>query len=274
MKNIRNKAKHKPQGKPQSKLQSKPQHKTVAKSHGSKNLVFYGKHAVIAALKNPHREKICLSGTEKSLAELTKMGVLTKNLEIDVVQHDRLENLAGLGVPHQGLALEIRPLSGKHLDDYRPIDGQSNIVVVLDQVTDPHNVGAIIRSAAAFGAKALITTDRNSPPESGALAKASSGGLEILPWVRVPNLSRALEELAEQGYWRVGLSGEADSTLANTDAGQNVALVMGSEGQGIRQGVEKSCDYLAKLPINSSMESLNVSVATSIALYELVRGSK
>jgi 23S rRNA (guanosine2251-2'-O)-methyltransferase len=252
-------------------IRNKPKHKSSAKTRGSKNLVFYGRHAVEAAIKNSDREKICLSGTAKSLAELAKLDLPTKNLVIKEIAHDKLESLTGFGVPHQGLALEVRHLSSKHVDDYAPIEGQSNIIIALDQVTDPQNVGAIIRSAAAFGARAIITTDRNSPPESGALAKAASGGLEIIPWVRVPNLARALEELAEQGYWRVGLSGEADTTLAQTDAGKNIVLVMGSEGQGIRQGVERSCDYLAKLPINSSIESLNVSVATSISLYELIR---
>lgn len=251
---------------------NKAKPKQAAKTPSSKNLVFYGKHAVIAALKNPQREKIALSGTEKSLAELISLGLIVKGLKVEKVQHERIDSLAGHGVPHQGLALELRPLAGKHLDGFAPIDGQNNILIVLDQVTDPQNVGAIIRSAAAFGARAIITTDRNAPPESGALAKAASGGLEVLPWVRVANLARALDEIAEQGYWRVGLSGEAETTLANTDAGKNVALVMGSEGQGIRQGVERSCDFLAKLPIDKSMESLNVSVATSIALYEMVRG--
>ncbi|MCK5040848.1 MAG: 23S rRNA (guanosine(2251)-2'-O)-methyltransferase RlmB, partial [Sphingomonadales bacterium] len=215
--------------------------------------------------------KVCLSGSDKALAEIAKLGLLTKDLKVVPSVHDRLESLAGFGVPHQGLVLEVRPLSGKHIDDYAPIDGQNNIVIILDHVTDPQNVGAIIRSSVAFGARAIITTDRNSPPESGALAKAASGGLEVLPWVRVANLTRALEELAEMGYWRVGLSGEADVTLAKTDAGKNVALVMGSEGQGLRQGVERTCDFLAKLPIDTRIESLNVSVATSIALYELVR---
>lgn len=245
--------------------------KQTAKPSGPKGLVFYGKHAIEAALKNSKREKICLHITTKAMAVLQKSVKIPHNLRINTATAEEIEKISGFGTPHQGMALEVRPLAGNHIDDFTPTGEGKNILVVLDQVTDPQNVGAIIRSSAAFGARAIITTDRNAPPESGALAKAASGGLETLPWIRVGNLTRALDELADMGYWRVGLSGEAEKTLAQTDAGENVALVMGSEGQGIRQGVERACDFLAKLPIEDSVESLNVSVATSIALYEMVR---
>ena len=255
-------------------VRKKTKPKFASKQEGHKNLVLYGKHAVEAALNNKSREKICLYATDKSLNALSGTINKHKGLRIEKSAPEAIEKLVGYGVPHQGIALQVRPLPAQHIDSFAPLSGQKNILVILDQVTDPQNVGAIIRSSIAFGARALITTDRNSPPESGALAKAASGGLETLPWVRVANLTRALEEIAELGYWRVGLSGEAENTLANTDAGDNVALVLGSEGSGIRQGVEKSCDFLAKLPINDAVESLNVSVATSISLYEMVRGSK
>ncbi len=142
------------------------------------------------------------------------------------------------------------------------------MVLILDQVTDPHNVGAIIRSAAAFGARAIITTDRHAPPESGTLAKSASGALEVLPWVRVTNLSRALDSLAEMGYWRLGLDGTAEMSIREADFGKNIALVMGAEGRGLRKGSRTHCDALIKLPIRRTVESLNVSNAAAIALYE------
>jgi 23S rRNA (guanosine2251-2'-O)-methyltransferase len=147
---------------------------------------------------------------------------------------------------------------------------------VLDQVTDPHNVGAIFRSAAAFDAIAVVTQDRHAPPESGVVAKAASGALEVIPWVRVVNLSRALEEIAEHEYWRIGLSGHATVNLQEALSPRRNALVLGAEGEGIRHNVEEHCDQLAKLPISPMMESLNVSNAAAIALYAAatVRQSK
>jgi 23S rRNA (guanosine2251-2'-O)-methyltransferase len=145
-------------------------------------------------------------------------------------------------------------------DDRRPL-------VVLDQVTDPHNVGAILRSAAAFDALGIVTPDRHAPPESGTIARSASGALEIVPWVRVVNLARALEEIAEAGFWRVGLTGEATQTLAQAIGQQRVALVLGAEGEGMRQNTAAHCDELARLPISPKVESLNVSNAAAIALY-------
>jgi 23S rRNA (guanosine2251-2'-O)-methyltransferase len=162
--------------------------------------------------------------------------------------------------------LECEPLEDIHLDEV--LDGDpARPLVVLDQVTDPHNVGAILRSAAAFNACALVTQDRHAPPESGVIAKSASGALEIVPWVRVVNLSRALESAAEAGYWRIGLDASADATLAEALPAGPVALVLGAEGEGLRDNVAAHCDALARLPIGNQMESLNVSNAAAIALY-------
>jgi len=138
---------------------------------------------------------------------------------------------------------------------------------VLDQVTDPHNVGAILRSAAAFGAIGIVTQDRHSPPESGVVAKAASGALERVRWTRVVNLARALDDIGEAGFWRIGLTGDADTDLKDALGPPRVAMVLGAEGAGMRPNTREHCDALARLPISDSVESLNVSNAAAVALY-------
>ena len=225
---------------------------------------FYGRHAVIAALANPNRVVRKIWGTREALGALDLPPVLPI-VYADVAD---LGRMVPSDAPHQGIVAEVEPLDDVWLgdaleageDDRRP-------VLVLDQVTDPHNVGAILRSAAAFDALCIVTQDRHAPPESGVLARSASGALEIVPWVRVVNLARALDEIAEAGYWRIGLDGEANTHLGDAIGDSRVALVLGAEGEGLRHNSMAHCDILAKLPISPRMESLNVSNAAAIALY-------
>ncbi|WP_417322312.1 23S rRNA (guanosine(2251)-2'-O)-methyltransferase RlmB [Erythrobacter aureus] len=224
----------------------------------------WGRHAVEAALKNPDRVHRKLWATREAIEALD--GELPDDFPLEYADVTDLARLVAKDAPHQGLVLECAPLEDMHLDEILDCD-PSRPIVVLDQVTDPHNVGAIMRSAAAFGAAALVTQDRHAPPEGGVIGKAASGALEILPWVRVVNLARALEQMAEAGYWRIGLTGTAEATLAEALPAGPVALVLGAEGEGMRHNIESHCDALAKLPIGGRIESLNVSNAGAIALY-------
>ncbi len=226
----------------------------------------WGRHAVEAALKNPERRHRKLWATREGVASLD--GELPADFPVEYAQPADLARLVAHDAPHQGLVLDCEPLPDLYLDDVLESDPRRP-VVVLDQVTDPHNVGAIMRSAAAFGACAIVTQDRHAPPESGTLAKSASGALEIVPWVRVVNLARALEDIAEAGYWRIGLAGEAPSTLADALPAGAVAIVLGAEGEGMRHNIAQHCDALARLPIEAAMESLNVSNAAAIALYAI-----
>jgi 23S rRNA (guanosine2251-2'-O)-methyltransferase len=186
------------------------------------------------------------------------------------------------GAVHQGVALQCERLPKRGLEDVlqTPIrDGlagggpnRRKIVVVLDQISDPHNEGAIMRSAAAFGAAAVVVQDRNAPPESGVLAKAASGALDTIPYIEVVNISRALDQLGELGFWRIALAADGEQTLGEATTKGDIALVLGSEGAGIRRLVRERCDVAAFIPIDSNTESLNVSNAAAVALYELRRG--
>ena len=226
----------------------------------------WGRHAVEAALKNPARSHRKLWATREGIDSLD--GELPHDFPLEYADVADLARLVARDAPHQGLVLECAALEDVFLDEV--MDGEpSRPIVVLDQVTDPHNVGAILRSAAAFNAAAIVTQDRHAPPESGVVAKSASGALEVVPWVRVVNLARALEEMAEAGYWRIGLAGEAEATLAEALPTGPVALVLGAEGEGMRQNIAGHCDALARLPISEAMESLNVSNAAAIALYAI-----
>jgi len=226
----------------------------------------WGRHAVEAALLNPERVHRKLWATREGIASLC--GDLPEGFPVEYAEGPDLARLVARDAPHQGLVLECEPLADLHLDEVLAGD-PARPLVILDQVTDPHNVGAILRSAAAFNAAALVTQDRHAPPESGVVAKSASGALESVPWVRVVNLARSLEQIADAGYWRIGLTGEAETTLGEALPAGAVALVLGAEGEGMRQNIEAHCDALASLPISSSMESLNVSNAAAIALYAI-----
>lgn len=240
------------------------------------SLLLYGRNSVEAALENRSRECLRLFVTDKALSAL-------KNVNLSAHAQDKLRACAKAPLPavedfphsipadapHQGILLEVRPLNAPHIEELMPIEGVTNIILMLDQVTDPHNVGACMRSAAAFGARALITQDRNSPDESGVLARSAAGGLEALPWHKATNLAQTLETLKDQGYWSVGLDGHCDQDLRSLNIGKNIVLVMGSEGRGLRPLIRKNCDMIAKIPMSGAIESLNVSNAAAIALYEL-----
>jgi 23S rRNA (guanosine2251-2'-O)-methyltransferase len=244
----------------------KKRHRPSSSSPGRPR--FWGRHAVTAALANPERRAVKLWATREAAARME----LPKELTVTFADVADLGRLVPADAPHQGLVLEVEPLEDVFLDELLQAEG-SRPLLVLDQVTDPHNVGAILRSAAAFDALGIVTQDRHSPPESGALARSASGALEVVPWVRVVNLTRALDEMAEAGFWRIGLAGEAQRTLGEALGSAKAALVLGAEGEGMRQNTATHCDELARLPISGKVESLNVSNAAAIALYAVATRS-
>ena len=233
-------------------------------------LWLYGVHAVKAALANPHRKvKRCLI-TARAAEEIGPK--LLGRVRHEIVEGNAVDRALPPGSVHQGVALLCDPLPGLILANVLQPSERRRVVLVLDQISDPHNEGAILRTAAAFGVSAVVVQDRNSPPETGVLAKAASGALDIVPLISVVNISRALDELQKLGFWRVALAADGEGPLkdATKDAG-DIALVLGSEGSGIRRLVREHCDTGAFVPIEAAMESLNVSNAAAIALYELRR---
>jgi 23S rRNA (guanosine2251-2'-O)-methyltransferase len=232
--------------------------------HGNPNRPrFWGKHAVAAALDNPAR-RVTRAWATREAAGFMQFPV---DLPVTLADVADLGRLVPGDAPHQGVVVEVEPLEESWLADLLAEAEERSTLLVLDQVTDPHNVGAILRSAAAFGALGIVTQDRHSPPESGALAKAASGALERVPWVRVVNLARALEEIAEAGFWRIGLAGDAELDLKAALGPPRVALVLGAEGPGMRANTRDHCDAVARLPISAAVESLNVSNAAAVAIY-------
>jgi 23S rRNA (guanosine2251-2'-O)-methyltransferase len=222
----------------------------------------YGLHTVAAALANPKRKLLRLQVTRNALQRM-EIDPAALRVPHEIVEPRALDRLVGDDAVHQGAVLETRPLSTKKLGALT----DSDLILVLDQVTDPHNVGAILRSAVAFKAGALVTTSRHSPQESGVLAKAASGALELIPYIQVTNLADALTEIAGLGYRTVGLDSDGEQEVeAHLDA-PKLALVLGAEGKGLRQKTRETVDVLARLDMPGAIRSLNVSNAAAISLY-------
>ncbi len=226
------------------------------------SLWIYGIHPVLAALANPRRQVLRMLATPNALGRLSSAGA-TLPATAEETTPKLLDRLLGGEAVHQGVAIEVAPLPPTKLDDLK----DARLVVVLDQVTDPHNVGAILRSSLAFAADAVITTGRHAPAETGVLAKAASGALDGIQLVEVQNLARALEELGGMGFTRVGLDSEAESPIEEAMTGTRIALVLGAEGKGLRRLTRDTCDSLARLTVPGAIASLNVSNAAVLALY-------
>ncbi|ACM36297.1 MULTISPECIES: 23S rRNA (guanosine(2251)-2'-O)-methyltransferase RlmB [Rhizobium/Agrobacterium group] len=223
----------------------------------------YGLHTVRAALNNPERKPIKLSLTQNALVRLEIGPVDALPFPVEIVTPQDLDKHLGPEAIHQGVMLETRPLPPRRLEALK----ESPLLLVLDQVTDPHNVGAIMRTAVAFGAGAVITTMRHSPTESGVLAKSASGALELIPYIQITNLAEALGELHKLGFVSIGLDSEGPRPLEETFSGDKLALVLGSEGKGLRQKTRDTVNALARLDMPGEIKSLNVSNAAAIALY-------
>jgi 23S rRNA (guanosine2251-2'-O)-methyltransferase len=242
---------------------AKPQWASPRRSGAaSDHVVLYGWHSVAAALANPARKVHRLLVTANAARRLTDEG-LTLPPATEQVRPEIIADRLGPDAVHQGFLLEADPLPAGELSELEP----AGIILVLDQITDPHNVGAILRSAAAFAVSAIVTTSRHSPDATGVLAKAASGALEYVPMVVVPNLARALGVLKEKNVFVVGLDSTGDVALETAGLRAPVALVVGAEGKGLRHLTRETCDIVARLELPGRLKSLNVSNATALALH-------
>jgi 23S rRNA (guanosine2251-2'-O)-methyltransferase len=241
----------------------------MARPRPSERSFLFGRHAVAAALANPARKHLRLLATLEAEAALAAMVPKPWPIRPERTDPAQLTRLLGEGQVHQGLALAAEPLQPPPLEQL--LAETTGPVLVLDQVTDPRNVGAVLRSAAAFGAAMVVVQQRHAPGETGTLARAAAGALERVPMPAEVNLARALDAIREAGVWTVGLDGEAKRTLRAVGlAGRRAALVLGAEGEGLRRNIKAHCDELARLPmVPGAIESLNVSVAAAVALYEV-----
>lgn len=251
-------------------MRSSPSQGSPAFAHIPGGFWIYGLHPVRAALSNPNRRSVRLLATEHAAEEIGT--TLLKRVRVEKVAAETVSRTLPPGAVHQGAALYCLPLPKRSLRSLLAASPQERrIVVVLDQISDPHNVGAILRTSAAFNVSALVVQTRHSPSESGALAKAASGGLDIVPYLEVVNIARALGELGREGFWRIALLAGGDNPVRDALAPGDIALVLGSEGAGIRRLVREQCDASAFIPSDPGMQSLNVSNAAAVALYELRR---
>lgn len=250
-------------------------HRASAASTDDGTIWLYGRHPVEAALANPARVMRELVATREALASLPDPRRHRPDLAIRVVDRAAIAEALPPGTVHQGLAALAEPLPSVELDDVLGDANQdARTIVVLDHVTDPRNVGAILRSAAAFGARAVVVTERVTARAAGVLAKAASGALDRVPLVAVVNLARALDRLKKSGYWCVGLDAEGERDLADELPGRSVALVLGAEGEGLRRLTRERCDLIARLPTQGEFTNLNVSNAAAVALYVVTSMSR
>lgn len=243
---------------------------------GANEVWLYGRHPVEAALANPQRRARRLLATADAAGALPAALLAEHGLRPEIVDRADIDTFLPAGAVHQGLALRVDPLPALAPEDIAAMaEGRAPAVVIaLDQVTDPHNVGAVLRSAAAFGALAVVVQDRHSPDETGVLAKAASGALERVPLVRVANLARALDAFRQAGFWTAGLAADGPRTVASANLPDRLVLVLGSEGQGMRRLTREHCDHLVRLPmVAGAVESLNVSNAAAIALYAVTHAA-
>lgn len=257
-------------------------HGAVAQPAGERRIWLYGAHVVRAALLNPKRTVYRLLATSEAARRMDphlRSRLAGHGLDVEVAAREELAALLPADAVHQGLALEVSPLGQPDLDaliaelEPPPADGRQ-VIVALDQVTDPQNAGAVLRSAAAFGAAAVVTPRHGQAPETAALAKAASGALEHVPYLEVGNLARALAALKKRGFWVLGLAADGSAELAQADPGGRIVLVLGAEGKGLRRLIRESCDLLVRLPTRPPIDQLNVSNAAAVALYELLGRSR
>lgn len=238
----------------------KPRH--TPRRESTDRVTLFGLHAVEAALANPKRPVVKMVATDNAAERLGAL-IKKRGLKPEPATPKDLDRILGADAVHQGVLLEAEPLPPVALDDVDP----NGVLLLLDQVTDPQNVGAALRSAAAFGAAGLVMTERHSPPLQGVLAKAASGALDILPVILVKNLAQTLAELGERGVLRVGLAEEASEALETVTLTRPLALVLGAEGRGLRQLTREHCDRLCRISTASALASLNVSNAAAVALH-------
>jgi 23S rRNA (guanosine2251-2'-O)-methyltransferase len=267
-------SKRKPHPKGRFRPKNEPRH---PQRGGDRAAWIYGRHAVLAAIVNPRRviSRIVLAPgqTDDVAAALKSVGASTERPQPETLDRREIDDLLPRDAVHQGMAVLAAPLPQLAVEDIcaQAETATNAVVLVLDQATDPHNIGAALRSAAAFGAMAVIVQDRNAPEVTGVLAKSASGALETVPLVVATNLSRALDQIKTAGFWCLGLDGEARTLIGDADLSGKTALVLGAEGSGLRRLVKEHCDTLVRIPIHSKMESLNLSNAAAVALYEVAR---
>ncbi len=233
-----------------------------------KDILLYGRHPVEMALKNKRRHILEIYAIKGDT-----LPAISAQIPVRSVNKEYLDNLVGRESLHQGIVARCLPLEQPPIDDLIRHWAKTDqaVVMILDQVSDPHNVGAILRSGAAFDLAAVIVPESGAPDESGVLAKSASGALEIVPFIRVANLARLTQKLKEAGFWCIGLDGYAEQTINAQKLPQKCAFIMGSEGSGMRRLTRECCDYTVKLPMNPVIESLNVSNAAALTLYEYRR---